>query len=207
MDADDLSNWLLKQSPECVLQWLHEIVEGTPSMPAGLNWHGLAECAAFDVWHTGGHPTTSPNIGWARVAVFAYSYIIDKVREQGHFLQARPRLNAERREQLAFSFEEPLMNLRVSCINRLGPIPGDPVLDLTHLFDWFFQNLRLSPEEIPERFAPEKRVQLRLAEKWELTRILRKLAILERLDQHYLLDVRTDLQAWFFMREQMRYVT
>jgi hypothetical protein len=85
------------------------------------------------------------------------------------------------------------MNLRVGCINRLGPIPDDPVLDLNNLVDWFFQNLRFSSEELLERFAPEKRAQLHLAERWELTRILRKLAVLQRLDQQYLLDVKHEL--------------
>jgi len=196
METDKSVEWLLEHSPSLVLHWLREAVEGVRPLPVGFNWHGLAECAASDVWRSNNKPSSYPDVGWANVAVFAYSYIIDKVKEQGHFLQARPGLDAEGKKHLAFSFEESLMNVRARCIIQLGSVSGDPVLDITDLVQWFFQDLRFSPEEAREKSALP-REQLSHAESWELTRIRRKLTILQRLQQQQVLSPDQELQHWF----------
>ncbi len=48
MEADELAGWLLEQEPSLILQWLHEMLEGTRPLPEGFNWHGLAE---LDIRH------------------------------------------------------------------------------------------------------------------------------------------------------------
>ena len=42
MSTDELSTWLFEQDPHLVLQWLHEMLEGTRQIPQEFSWLGFA---------------------------------------------------------------------------------------------------------------------------------------------------------------------
>ena len=79
------------------------------------------------------------DLNWAKVAIVVYDYLINKA-------------DPARRDSL----EHSVMMLRAYLIVKLGVVPHDPVLNIGHIVQWFFQNLRLSLRKLPGDQLPGK---------------------------------------------------
>lgn len=200
MSVDELSMWLFEQHPHLVLQWLHEMLEGTRQIPQEFSWLGFAEVATNLVKHKDEMPSSPPDLDWAYVAVLANEYIVHEAKEHGRFLNRY--LSPQRKVMSRYPFEERLMGLRAEFIMRLGSVPGDRLLDSNHLVQWFFESLTLSPEEALHKCAAG-REGLSPEERWELIRIRRKLALLQQLAERGLLPPHQELEAWLSIREPL----
>lgn len=190
METDNLANWLLKQEPSLVLQWLHEMLEGTRPLPEGFDWRGLAECAASDTFQKSENASL-PNLGWANVAVLAYSYVLQEEKKSMRLAH-----NPEMKKFSYLSLELALMRVQARCILTFGHVAGDPVLDVDHLIQRFFEDLPFSPAEALQKYTEESK-ELTSNEYRELYRIRRKLQILQPLEQEHVLPSNPDLLLWF----------
>lgn len=204
MDADELFHWLLEQDPHVALQWIHEVLEGSRQIPDRdrFNWPGLADVAASFARHKGGRRSSPPDVGWAYVAVLVYNYIIHEAKEHGRFIN-RYFVASDAKENARFSYEESVMRLRAEFIMKMGSVRGDSLLDIDHLVQWFLKDLKLTPEEALKKF-PCRREDLSRGELWELIRMKRKLALLQRLADRHLLPSDQELQSWLSIQGQLR---
>jgi hypothetical protein len=195
MEADELANWLLRQDSAVTLQRLYEMLEGEYPVPEDFSWIGLAECAAYDAFHTTFRKLESPslpNLGWARVAALAYSYAIHADKSSG-----RPK----RKKFTYLSLEVALMRIQVRCILASGQVAGDPVLDINNPIQCFLENLPFSPEEASQKYAVGGK-NLPSKERREFVRIRMKLAALRPLKENHMLSSNADLLAWFAVWDQ-----
>lgn len=192
MHADELCEWLLKQDAQVVLQWFHEVLEGSRQVPERFNWLGLAEVSADLAYHREGKSSSPPDKGWAYVSVLVHNYIIDEAKEHGRFISQN--FAPDAREHSRFSFEERLMRLRARFIINFGSVPGDTLLDGEYLVRWFFQELHFSVEEVPQKISRWR--ELSRGERWELNRMRRKLVLLRLLVEYQRLQPDEELSRW-----------
>ncbi len=202
MDADELFHWLLKQDPHVVLQWIHEVLEGSRQIPDKdrFNWPALADVAASFARHKGGRRSSPSDVGWAYVAVLVYSYIIHEAKERGRFSYF---VTSDGKEIARFLYEESVMCLRAEFIVKMGSVRGDSLLDIDHPMQWFLKDLKLTPAEALKKF-PCRREDLSRGELWELIRMQRKLALLQCLADRHLLPSDQELQSWLSIQGQLR---
>ena len=199
MEADNIVEWLLEQDPSVALQWLQERVEGTQPLPEDFSWYGLTELAASDTFHKQGKVYPVPNLGWAKVAVFAHRYLIDQEKHSSR-LAHKP----DRKKFTYLGTEVSLMRVQARCILAYGPIPGDAVLDVNSLLACFFDDLPFSPDEILALYQEKGKAWL-AQEHRELVRIRMKLEILQMLKEKQVLPANQDLQRWFAVWDQVHF--
>jgi hypothetical protein len=176
--------WFREQDPKQVLMWVNTIVEGRQEVPEYFNWLGLAQLSANQARSRDDAVSSIPDLDWAKVAIVVYDYLINKA-------------DPARRDSL----EHSVMMLRAYLIVKLGVVPHDPVLDIEHIVQWFFQNLRLSLAEAARRSASWK--ELKREEILELRQIKNRLAVIRSLAEHNLLSHHPELQPWLALREKL----
>ncbi len=139
LESTKLLNDLLQQDACDVLAWVKQVREGKLQSPINFNWHGLAEAAAMEARLNYGNDSSVINLSWAEVATSIYDYL---GRRAG--------------ESAGESFLISSMLLRAAMIAECGAIPGHPVLDIDRVINWFFDSLKMSPNEAFEK-APNWR--------------------------------------------------
>ena len=144
----------------------------------GFNWVGLAEGAATianNERYEGG-PTS---IDWARIAVIIYESLI----------QSDPWL-APVRHSMSIS----MMNLRVGMIRHFGAVPGDKVLDVDSIVQWFYSELKLSYDEAAK--LTESGPNFSDADWLPLRELRYRIEIIKRLHDSGALNLSDDLKRW-----------
>ncbi len=210
--------------------WVKEVRTGVLDPPDGFNWLGLAEAAAFNarrdaarveaplndfseeqqrmlrtavcLEHSatpGAEPrlrawlaSALPALAWARAALATYGYLAGRsaLRDKA-------------------SYQDSAMHLRAFMIAKLGNIPGDRVLDADEILYWFFDGLKLTPQEAGARALAwrtrlaERGAARQVAELRRLRRIKNRVAALAVLAASGQLEPTPTLQAWLLLREQL----
>ena len=123
-DATKLLKSLLQKDAIQVQAWLKTIWTGKEHISNNFNWHGLAEVAAS-------RASDNLNLEWAKVAIYVYNFL------------AANQPNATGKE----SFMSSAMTLRAYMISKLGATPGDEILDIEYLVNWFFNDLKISDKD------------------------------------------------------------
>jgi hypothetical protein len=175
---------LLQSDPVHVLAWTRQ-AWSTPDNPVDKSfWLRLAEAAASYARWGRGSPTGLPNRDWAEVATTIYDSLAgfgDGDEAKSHALTS--------------------MMLRAFMISRVGPSPGDPVLDAQRVYSWFVEGLPFSFREATEKSASWKRLdtgQIR-----ELRRLKNHLAVMQLLIDAGYLTADDDLRRWLSLRDRL----
>lgn len=123
-DATKLLKSLIKKDAIQVQAWLKTIWTGKEHISDNFNWLGLAQVASSKA-------SENLNLEWAKVAIYVYDFL------------AANQPNASGKE----SFMSSAMTLRAYMISKLGATPGDEVLDIEYLVNWFFDDLKISDKD------------------------------------------------------------
>jgi len=102
------------------------------------------------------------------------------------------------------SCEVALMSIQARCILAFGHVAGDPVLDVNHLLQCFFDDVPFSPEDVLKKYGGERK-ELTPKERRELMRIRKKLQILRLLEKEQMLPSQQELLAWFAVWDQTHF--
>ena len=176
-DGIQLLNHLLQQEPAKVENWLEGVLLNQLEIPHDFNWLGLAEAASLNA-------RTKNDLNWAKLAVRIYKHL-----EQ----------TADLREKKALSLSS--MNLRAYFIKRFGVLPGDSLLDLTRLVQWFMAQLSLSIDEANEDAS--RWTKLSIERIRELRDIKNQLAVFEQLANSSCLENYPELNLWLKLRNKL----
>jgi hypothetical protein len=180
-DAQALLRYLLSQDGAAVRAWIEAVESGEGTVPAGFNWHGLAQVAAADAQRYG-------DLTWAGVATFVYDQL------------ARQAPQGE-----SSDFAHSAMQLRAWMIARFGPRADDPVLDLDRVLRWVRAGLIMPPDEAARRAtawkeaAPEQKQQQREQVR-QLRDMKNRLAVVELLVGSSAGILDDDLRRWLEIR-------
>lgn len=174
-----LEEQLLRGGGAAVEAWLDCVDAGDAHVPASFNWLGVAEEAAASARQS----AAAPDLAWARAAVRLYDRL------------------AGADEGGRDAFEQSAMLLRAWLIVRLGPAPGDSLLDPAFVMHWFFARLNITPAEAA-RLAREPR-GLPLPELRRLRRIKNRLNVIRVLADAPGFAPDAELAAWLDLRERL----
>ncbi|MGV0103673.1 DUF1822 domain-containing protein [Nostoc sp. DSM 114160] len=123
---------LLQKEPEQVQAWLRMVWAEPQQVPEKFNWLGLAEISTFraqELANEESKESHSESLAWAEIATSVYEFL------------------AENNPSFSESYLYSLMGLRAYTILKFGAIPGNPVLDVQQIVNWFFDNLHISYQE------------------------------------------------------------
>jgi hypothetical protein len=223
---------LLQQDVSEVRSWLHAVRTGSHERPLDFNWLGLAEGASFNarylVFTRQDMESTSPT---PELEALSTVYHLSKVslptfvRPDMESVQVRSARNwaevavavyelliggssSARRDSFSYS----LMNFRAYMILKLDVVPRDPVLDVDQIIYWFFDNLRVSFQDVYDVYGKVREEEMHsinvdtargLRRFRELRRIKDRLGILAMLVDGDRLQPSTGLRAWLSIREQL----
>jgi len=182
--SEELIAWLIKQDVTTVETWLRNVWEGRESVPKDFYWPHL--CAAIEVLARSGNGPRyyeRPDLAWAKVAVSIYQYLID---------QADPLTR--------MALEDRMMHLKAHLIRCFGNVPGDSMLDVDQIVEWFFQNLHLSFEDVEKISSWES---LTTEELLRLRYIKNRLSILRFLADDHLIIPDERLRRWLMTQEKL----
>ena len=185
MSLQDLSNFLLQQPADQAYEWVHNALTGVQNVPEGFNWLGLAEVASSRARGRGGSDD-SPNLMWARTAIEIYEYLIGKTKNK---------------HSTSLSYEQSMMLLRAFCIVKLGSVPGDPILDVNDIIQWFFQNKEMSFDKAQEKAWNWR--ERPLEEIRNLRYIKNRLSVLKYLFRNYPLETSRELDDWLALWDKL----
>lgn len=184
LESTKLLNELLQQDACDVLTWVKQVREGKLQSPINFNWHGLAEAAAMEARLNYGDNSPTLNLSWAEVATSIYDYLANLAGESA-----------------GESFLISSMLLRVAMIADFGAIPGHPVLDIDQVINWFFDSLKMSPDEAKQK-APNWR-NCSINEIRELRKIKNRLKVIFVLIDSGKLVPNVELSTWLSLRSQL----
>lgn len=88
-------------------------------------------------------------------------------------------------------------------IEKKGPVPGDPVLDMNYIVHWFFENLPFSYEEAEQKAALWMQRTLDIQEIIALRGIKYRLRIIGYLVSSGRLQPDQELNAWLSLRDKL----
>ena len=177
-------NDLLELPADAVKEWLTSVWTGDEQAPEQFNWLGLADSIAFNATSSTKQGLDSADLDWACIAILIYQYLAKQSNIAGRD-----------------SYLNSALNLRVFMINRFGSIPGDPVLDLEQVLQWFLDGLPLTLEDTMRKSAHWQ--NLDHSEILELRRIKNRLSILEHLSKDSRLKLEQDIEVWLSIRERL----
>ncbi|MBW4496335.1 MAG: hypothetical protein KME26_25315 [Oscillatoria princeps RMCB-10] len=180
-------NLILQQDADSVLAWLKNIFSADSSPPEGFNWLGLAEAAAFNAHEGKRHDSTAPDIKWAEVATTVYDRLAALADK------AKPGSGE--------SFTISSMTLRAAMIRKLGGVPGDAVLDINRLLQWFWDKLKWSREEVEKKAANWR--ALNIEEIRELRQLKNRLKVISALADSDKFVLEPEIKAWLSLREKL----
>jgi hypothetical protein len=172
-----LLNKLIQQDAAEVKDWLRRVESDEQEPPAGFNWLGLAEAAAFDA-------QSASDLAWAEVALAVYERLAAKTNPSG-------------REPLMLSS----MMLRAAMIAKLGAVSSHPILDLDQIICWFERSLAMSYQEATEKAANWRNCNPE--EIRELRRIKNRLQVISVLADSGKYSLNPELKAWLELREKL----
>lgn len=184
LQSSELLNELLQQDANDVLVWLKQVWSGQLRSPTNFNWHGLAEAAAFDARSYNGDGSLIINKTWAEVATSIYDYLAEQAGEPA-----------------GESFLISSMLLRAGMIAELGFIPGDPVLDIDRVINWFSHSLRISLDEARKKAANWKNCNIE--EIRELRRIKNRLKVISLLVESGKCVPNGELSSWLSLGSKL----
>jgi hypothetical protein len=183
--SKELISWLIKQDVETVKAWIYEAWEGLQSVPGDFKWEYLA--ATLEVLaRSGNGPNyySKPDLEWGKLTVSIYHYLISK---------ADPLTR--------MSLEERMMYLKAYLISYYGCIAGNAFLDVNRIVDWFFQNVRLSIDEVEKRLAHLK--DLEMEELMFLRHLKVRLSIIQFLSDRNLIFPNEILRKWLAIQTKL----
>ncbi|MDZ8085137.1 MAG: hypothetical protein RMY16_05985 [Nostoc sp. DedQUE12b] len=131
-EATNFLRVLLQQDAEEVQTWLRMVWAKQQQVPEKFNWLGLAEVSTFtaqELANEESNESHSESLAWAEIATSVYEFL------------------AENNPSFSERYLHSLMGLRAYTILKFGAIPGNPVLDIHLIINWFFDNLHISYEE------------------------------------------------------------
>jgi len=176
--------------PTAVRQWVDSVCSGERVSQSDFNWLGLAEVSA-SLSRRGLEPGSiigKDNIDWALASISAYKWLAEK--------------DNRRAEASAVSS----MYLRAYLISRCGARSGDPLLDPQIIVNWFWSDLRMSVEEVADKYAGwldrinarsgKEADRIDVAEFLELSRIKQRLLVLRFLVETGVFIPDPPLKAW-----------
>jgi hypothetical protein len=168
---------LLSSGSAGVRSWLEALREGKAEAPRGFHWLGLAEAAAH-------RARTDLDLEWTKTAL----EILHQLAQSA---------DSRERESLLLA----AMNLRAFFIERRGPVPGDPVLDIQDLVTWFRSSTPVSFDQASRDTTHWNHLD---TEKIRALRdIKNRLAVFEGLETRGWLDPYADVREWLSLREQL----
>ncbi|WP_335017143.1 hypothetical protein [Nostoc sp.] len=131
-EATNFLRVLLQKDPEQVRTWLRMVWAEQQQVPEKFNWLGLAEVSTFraqELANEESNESHSESLTWAEIASSVYEFLAEN--------------------NLSFSerYLDSLMGLRTYMILKFGALPGNRVLDIQQIVNWFFDNLHISYEE------------------------------------------------------------
>ena len=79
MQSRELIEWLSQQDAQMVQAWIERVWRNEQDIPNDFNWqHLTARSDIFAREGPGPEYYTEPDLGWAKVAVLLYHYLISK---------------------------------------------------------------------------------------------------------------------------------
>jgi hypothetical protein len=175
--ATQLLSNLLQQPPTQVQNWIRSVWIGQQRAPEKFNWLGLADAAAL-------RARSQQDLSWAKVASMLYERLADEADLSG-------------REK----YIESAMQLKAYMITKIGPVPGDSVLDINQILHWFFENLKFSPEEATQKSTVWK--TLSIEDIRELRLLKNRLSVLTLLVNSGKIKPNQELSAWLLLRNKL----
>jgi hypothetical protein len=186
MNLQDVSNFLLQQPADQAYEWVHNALNDAQNVSQSLNWWlGLAEVASFRARGRSASDD-SPNLPWAKIAIETYEYLIGKTKNK---------------HGASLPYEQSMMLLRTYCIVKLGSVPGDPILDVNDIIQWFFQKKEMSFDEAQERAQDWRKGSLE--EIRNLRYVKNRLSVIKYLVQNYPLETNKELDDWLALWEKL----
>jgi hypothetical protein len=183
LESTKLLNSLLQQDASDVLAWAKQVREGKLQSPINFNWHGLAEAAAMEARLNYGDDSPVLNLSWAEVATSTYDYLAKLAGESGE------------------SFLISSMLLRAAMIAESGAILGHPVLDIDRVINWFFDGLKMSPDEAKQKATTWRNCSIN--EIRELRKIKNRLKVISVLVDSGKLVPNVELTTWLSLQSQL----
>lgn len=172
---------LLEQDPTSVYHWIRQVQTGRRSAPEDFHWLGLAEAAttqaSFEHDREG-----QQDLMWALVALAAYQILMGPTSQN-------------------VSLELSMMHLRAFFIRRYRSLPGNVLLDIDQIVNWFWARLPCSFVEAQQKVHELQ--TLPAYDLLELRRIKNRLAVLVPLVDDHKLQPDAQLQQWLELREDL----
>jgi hypothetical protein len=131
-EATNLLRVLLQKDPEQVQTWLRMVWAEQQQVPEKFNWLGLAEVSTSktqELANEESNESHSESLAWAEIATSVYEFL------------------AENNPSFSERYLDSSMTLRAYTILKFGAIPGNRVLDIYLIINWFFDNLHISYQE------------------------------------------------------------
>ncbi len=131
-EATNFLRVLLQKDPEQVQAWLRIVWAEQQQIPEKFNWLVLAQVSTFNAQELANEESNeshSESLAWAQVATSVYEFL------------------AENNPSFPESYLYSLMGLRAYMILKFGALPGNQVLDIQQIVNWFFDNLHISYQE------------------------------------------------------------
>lgn len=222
---------ILEHEAADVLAWLKSVRTRLWAVPREFNWLGLAEASAANARQQATKVSVPiDRLSEEQQAVLRDALCSDRVPARPIGLAASewliPAVPALTWAQTALTvytllarrakssdqqaYLDSAMTLRAYLISRLGAVPGDRVLDVDDVLYWFFDPLRITPEQAYQRaLACRRRMESgtltpRVAtELRQLRRLKNRLAPLVFLIESGQLDPLETLQAWLDIQEAL----
>jgi hypothetical protein len=167
-----------------VLAWLKQVWSGQLQSPENFNWHGFAEAAAFDARSNLDNSSLVSSLSWAEVATSVYEHLGNSASESAAEL-----------------YRNSSMLLRTAMIAKLGSVPGNPVLDIDQVVNWFFNELKISPDEANKKATNWRNCNIQ--EIRELRKIKNRLNIISVLIESDKLTPNQKLSTWLSLKSKL----
>lgn len=177
---------VLEQDAESVLIWVKKIFSDQATQPQEFNWLLLADVSSAKA-RKGQNNSDLPDSQWAEVATTIYDRLADDAEHK--------------KTGSGESFRISSMMLRAGTIAKLGVISDHCVLDVNLILQWFWDNIKESPEDVEKKAANWK--MLPIAEIRELRQLKNRLKVIVALadSDKYVLDEK--LNTWLNLREKL----
>ncbi|MEH1950030.1 MAG: hypothetical protein V7K77_24210 [Nostoc sp.] len=131
-EATNFLRVLLQQDAEHIQTWLRMVWAKQQQVPEKFNWLGLAQVStsnAQELANEESNESHSESLAWAEIATSVYEFL------------------AENNPSFSERYLDSSMGLRAYTILKFGAIPGNRVLDIYLIINWFFDNLHISYQE------------------------------------------------------------
>jgi len=177
---------ILEQDAESVLIWVKKIFSDQATQPQEFNWLLLADVSSAKA-RKGQNSSGLPDREWAEIATTIYDRLADDAEHK--------------KTGSGESFRISSMMLRAGAIAKLGVISDHCVLDVNLILQWFWDNIKESPEDVEKKAANWK--MLPIAEIRELRQLKNRLKVIVALadSDKYVLDEK--LNTWLNLREKL----